>query len=415
MIEALYNPVSNYKMKRGEGIFLYDDKGFDYIDCASATFNLSLGYSHPAVLEAMQDQANKLVHVTSSFQTEPVNKLAAELVKVAPAEIKKAHLKVSSGSAANEGAVKMVQRATGARDIITMFRSHHGQTNLTASISGNAFRRKGLENVYPNLIVPDPYCKRCFYGSSESRCKMLCVDRIEQFIEYASRGDVAAVMIEPISGNGGNIIPPDGYFTKLQRFCKERGIKIIMDEIQTGIGRTGYMFASEYFNIDPDIITIAKGLGGSGAQIAAILTTDEMSGLPASEHSFTYGSNSMAAAAAIATLQIISEPSFLENVRRTGSYIKNRLESSLAEHPNIFDIRGLGLMIGVEISDKNGEKLPDLTNRLAEKAMDYHLILRTSQYGRGNVLKIRPPLITTIEEAELICERFEKLIMEECK
>lgn len=412
--EAVYTPVSDKRFSRGEGIYVFDEDGVPYLDCASATFNLSLGYSHPAVLRAMREQADQLIHVTSSFQTDVINRLSARLVELAPGKMTRTHLKVSSGSAANEGAIKMAQRATGARDIITLFRSHHGQTGITASISGNSFRRANMVDVHANrLLVPDPYCKRCFFGQREGSCGFMCVDRIEQFIQYASRGDVAAVMIEPISGNGGNIVPPIGYFSALQKFCRERGIKMIMDEVQTGIGRTGYMFASEYFGVEPDAITVAKGLGGSGAQIAGIITTDELSGLPASEHSFTYGSNLMAAAAGLATLDIISEPSFLANVQITGNYIMDRLQQTLGGHRNVFDIRGVGLMIGIELVADDGSPSSDLTNHLAAKAMEYGLILRTSQYGQGNVLKIRPPLILTLTQAEELCTRFERLIQSE--
>ena len=409
--EAVYTPVSEKRMSRGEGIYLFDEDGVQYLDCASATFNLSLGYSHPAVLQAMREQAENLIHVTSSFQTDVINRLSARLVELAPGNMTRTHLKVSSGSAANEGAIKMAQRATGARDIITLFRSHHGQTGITASMSGNAFRRANMVDVHPNrLLVPDPYCKRCFFGQDEGDCGFMCVDRIEQFIQYASRGDVAAVMIEPISGNGGNIVPPAGYFSALQTFCRQNGIKIIMDEVQTAFGRTGHMFASEYFGVEPDAITVAKGLGGSGAQIAGIITTEELAGLPASEHSFTYGSNLMAAAAGLATLEIISQPAFLANVQATGNYIMNRLKLTIGEHRNVFDIRGVGLMIGVEMVADDGTPSSDLTNHLADKAMDYGLILRTSQYGRGNVLKIRPPLILTMDQADELCTRFERLI-----
>lgn len=408
---SVYQDVSRVRMVRGEGIYLYDEFGTSFIDCASATFNLSLGYGHPAVLRAMRDQADELVHVSSSFQTEVINELCRRLVGLATPGMSRVHLKVSSGSAANEGAVKMAQRATGARDIITLFRSHHGQTGMTASMSGNAFRRASLVDVHPNrLVVPDPYCKRCFYGLSPQTCAMACVDRIDQFIEFASRGDVAAIMVEPISGNGGNIVPPDGYFQALQTFCRERGIKLIMDEVQTGIGRTGRMFASEHFDVAPDAITVGKGLGGSGAQVAGIITTEELAGLPAWEHSFTYGSNLMAAAAGLATLDVVAQPAFLENVRWTGDYIRHRLSSTLADHPNVFEVRGVGLMIGVEIVDSDHAPSSALTNHLATQASNHGLILRTSRYGHGNVLKIRPPLILTMDQAEQLCDRFEALI-----
>jgi 4-aminobutyrate aminotransferase-like enzyme len=411
---AVYYPTSATKMVRGTGVYLFDEDDRCYLDCASGTFNLSLGYGHPAVLAAMREQAESLVHATSSFQTEVINRLCARLAALAPGALRRVHLKVASGSEANEGAVKMAQRATGARDVITLFRSHHGQTTLTASISGNAFRRLPLVDVSPNrLIVPDPYCQRCFYGKEPGSCGFACVERIDQFIEFASRGDVAAIMVEPVSGNGGNIVPPPGYFTTLQQFCRDRGIKLILDEVQTGIGRTGRMFAAEHFGVEPDAITVGKGLGGSGAQIAGILTTEELAGLPITEHSFTYGANLMAAAAAIATLDVIADEDFLANVRRTGDYIQDRLRANLGSHRNVFDVRGLGLMIGVEFVDDAGQPSSALTNRLAERGLDHGLILRTSRYGHGNVIKIRPPLILTMPEAELLCDRFETLVAQE--
>lgn len=408
---ALYYPVSARKMVRGEGVFLFDDEGNSYLDCASATFNLSLGYSHPAVLAAIKEQAEQLIHVSSGFQTDPINRLSRRLADLAPAPITKTHLKVCGGSEANEGAVKMAQRATGKSDVMTLFRAHAGQTMMMTSMSGNAFRREPFQTLFHNsLQVPDPYCHRCFYGQTRDTCGVLCTDRLYDFVEYASSGSIAAFMVEPISGNGGNIVPPEGYFDSLRAFCNELGIKLILDEVQTGIGRTGRMFAAEHFGVEPDAMTLAKGLGGSGAQVAAILTSDELAGMPADQHSFTYGSNVLAAAAANATLDVIDDEEFLANVRATGERILGRLEEMKKTYAVIDDVRGVGLMIGVEIAKADGTPDVELTNELARKAMDFGLIIRTSRYGRGNVLKIRPPLILTLEQADYLCDGFEQLL-----
>ncbi|MFG2531020.1 aspartate aminotransferase family protein [Streptomyces sp. NPDC048516] len=408
---AVYYPVSDLRITRGSGIYVTDSDGRDYIDCASATFNLSLGYGHPGVLRAIREQSEKLIHATSSFQTDVINKLSARLVELAPKRLTKAHLKVSGGSTANEGAIKMAQRATGNRDVVTLFRSHVGQTMAMAGLSGNAFRKKSLPiTAVGGLQVPDPYCLRCFYGQERDSCGLMCVDRIADFLEYASSGSVAAVLVEPISGNGGNIVPPDGYFTRLRELCDTYNVKLILDEIQTGIGRTGRMFAADHFGVEPDAMTVGKGLGGSGAQVAAILASDELSGLPANDHSFTYGANLLSAAAALATLEVIDDPAFLANVRTTGAVIMERLSGIRSLVPCVADVRGVGLMIGVEIVNSEGRPSAELTNHLAQRAMDFGLVLRTSRYGHGNVLKIRPPLILTVEEAHLICDRFEALL-----
>lgn len=412
--EHIYYSVSDTMMLRGEGIHVYDADGNDYIDCASATFNLSLGYGHPAVLKAITEQAQQLVHVTSSFQSRPINELVAKLVELSPKDLTKVHLKVSSGSAANEGAIKMAQVATGRRDVISLFRSHLGQTMMMASLSGNGFRKAPFPLVYPGgLQVPDPYCYRCFYNQKRETCGLLCVSRIDDFIEYASSGQVAAIVVEPISGNGGNIVPPDGYFQALRELCDDNDIVLIFDEIQTGIGRTGRMWAAEHFGVTPDAITTAKGLGGSGAQVAGILTNERLAGLPGHHHSFTYGANLLSAAAANATLDIVSQPEFLANVRATGNHILGRLEDMRRRYSQIGDVRGVGLMIGFEMETDDGSPNVALTNHLASRAMRHGLIMRTSRYGYGNVLKIRPPLTLTLTEADLICDRLESLFTEE--
>lgn len=410
---AIYYPVSDVRMVRGEGIHVYDDSGNRYIDCASGTFNLSLGYSHPAVVAAIQKQAESLVHMTSTFQTDPVNTLVGQLIDTSPPNLVKVHLKVGGGSEANEGAIKMAQHATGRGEVISLFRSHHGQTMMMTSLSGNAFRKAPFPLLYPgSLQVPDPYCMRCFYGQRRETCGLMCVERIDDFLEYASGGQVAAIILEPVSGNGGNIVPPEGYLPRLREFCDEHDIVLIFDEIQTGIGRTGRMFAAEHFGVQPDAITVGKGLGGSGAQIAGILTNERLAGLPAHHHSFTYGANPLAAAAAVATLEIIAQPAFLADVRSTGAHIMRRLEALQRQLPVIGDVRGLGLMIGVELVQPGGAPAVEFTNEVARRGLAHGLLLRTSRYGYGNVVKIRPPLILTLDQADDICDGFEALLRE---
>lgn len=412
--DQIYYPVSDVCMVRGEGIYLYDEDGKQYIDCASATFNLSLGYSHPVIVKAIQEQAERLIHATSAFQTESVNRVVRRLIQESPANLVKAHLKVSDGSEANEGAVKMAQLATGRREVITLFRSHHGQTMMMTSYSGNAFRRAPFPVLYPgSLQVPDPYCFRCFYGRQRETCGLMCVERIDDFLEYASGGQVAAMIVEPIAGNGGNIVVPDGYLPRLREFCDSHDIVLILDEVQTGIGRTGRMFAAQHFGVEPDAITVGKGLGGSGAQIAGILTSQRLAGLPAHHHSFTYGGNTLAAAAAAATLDIVAEPEFLAGVRATGAHILARLRHLQRRHRAIGDVRGVGLMIGIElVAGADNAPAVALTNEIARRGMEHGLVLRTSRYGRGNVLKIRPPLILTLDQADDICDRLDALLGE---
>lgn len=411
VIGNIYYHVEDVRMEKGEGIYIYDSEGNEYVDCASATFNLVLGYSNKEVLDAVKEQMDKLVHTTSSFQTAAINNMVERLVSIAPKNLTKVHPKVCGGSVANEGAIKMAQYATGKRDVISLFRSHLGQTYMMMNLSGNAFRREPFPPACSmGLQVPDPYCYRCFYKQKPETCNMLCVERINDFIEYGSSGQVACMMVEPISGNGGNIVPPMGYLRALKKLCEEHGMALILDEIQTGFGRTGKMFAAEYYEVEPNIMTVAKGLGGTGFQVAAILAEEKYAGMEGHHHSFTYGSNVLAAAAASKTLEIIARPGFLENVQAVGHYIMERLYKMQERFKFMGDVRGVGLMIGIEIVDSEGNPDVALTNKIAKNAMEYGLILRTSRYGFGNVFKIRPPLIITMAEAEELCDRLERTL-----
>jgi 4-aminobutyrate aminotransferase len=406
-------PAQNVVIDRGEGVWLHDVDGRRYLDCAAGTFNLSLGYSHREVLDVVREQMEKLIHCTSSLQNEPVNRLVRKLAEVAPKNLTRVHPKVSSGSVANEGAVKMAQYVTGKRDVISFFHSHHGQSMMTLSISGSASRREPYPALYEaGLQVPGPYCYRCFYKLTPDTCNFLCVERIHDFLEHAGSGRVACMILEPITGNGGNVVPPPGWLQAIRALCDERGIMLIFDEIQTGIGRTGKMFAADHFGVSPNAMTLSKGLGGTGFQVSAILTEESLGAFPAHHHAFTYGANVLAAAAAAKTLEIVGRPGFLDHVTAMGDYIMERLRAAQRRHRFIGDVRGVGLMIGAEIVAPDGAPDVDRTNRIARAALDHGLIIRTSGYGHGNVIKIRPPLIIQAHEAEYLCDHLDALLAE---
>jgi 4-aminobutyrate aminotransferase len=241
----------------------------------------------------------------------------------------------------------------------------------------------------------------------------MCVSRIEDFIKYASNGNVAALIIEPILGNGDNIISPDGYLQAIRDFCSERGIVLIFDEVQTGVGRTGHMFACQHFGVTPDILTLSKGLG-AGFPMAAVLCNDKFLGLRTEYVSFTYGGNLVSAAASLKALEIIESPLFLKNVQNTGNYIFNRLKSFEKEYDFIINSRGVGLMIGFEVIDDEKNENLSLTHKIVKIAYENKMLLRTSRYNRGNVIKIRPALNITLDEAKRVCDTI-KIIFETVK
>ncbi|MCW3464143.1 aspartate aminotransferase family protein [Chitinophaga nivalis] len=405
---------SNVQFTKGKGIRLYTPQEEEYIDAVSGTFNIALGYSHPELTEHLKTQLENLVHVSSSFNGDLVQQVLTSILEHAPDHITDGWLRDIIGSTANEGAVKIANKYNGKNEVISLSMSHHGQTLYATSISGNAFRRKSLSSTLfiQHGTVPAPYCYRCPYSAKGApACGFLCTEAIYDYIQYSSSDNVSCIILEPILGNGGNIVPPEGYFQRIKKICDELEIVLIADEVQTGIGRTGHMFASGYYDIQPDIITLAKGLGGTGIPAAAILYRSELAVLEKFEHSYTSGGNLLSLAAAQKTMEIVSREGFLENVRTNGVLLGQLLQQLQEAYPQVIgDVRGIGYMWGLEIVDKDGAPDVALTNRLIEMAFtDHQLILRGSRYGFGNVLKVRPALTATADDIVLICDRLRQL------
>jgi 4-aminobutyrate aminotransferase-like enzyme len=403
----------NVHFTKGNGIRLYTSRNEEYLDAVSGTFNISLGYSHPEVVEVLKQQVEDLIHVSSSFSGDLANDVLQSILTHAPEGITDGWMRDIIGSTANEGAVKIANKFNGRNEVLSLSLSHHGQTLFTTAISGNAFRRKSFSHTMStrNAVIPAPYCYRCPYGAIHPGCGYLCAEAIYDYVEYGSSDNVSCIIMEPILGNGGNIIPPAGYFEKIRQICDELNIVLISDEVQTGIGRTGYMFASQYFDIKPDIITLAKGLGGIGIPTAAILYKPQFSVLEKFEHSYTSGGNLLALSATQKTMEIVSRDGFLQQVRDNGVVLGNLLYALKDAYPHIIgDVRGMGYMWGMEIVTKDGSPDVYLTNKIIDLALqDHKLILRGSRYGFGNVVKVRPALTATVEDIEEVCARLGKV------
>ncbi|MBF0443351.1 MAG: aspartate aminotransferase family protein [Oligoflexales bacterium] len=387
----------------GRGIYLYID-GIKYIDCASGTFNLSLGYSAEEVVESVCDQVRSCSHLSSQYTAGKSAEIFDMLKPYLPSHIEAFWFRDIIGSTANECAVRIAQKATGRSDIISVFLSHHGQSLAATGISGNAFRHSSFS--YPvagSIKIPAPDCFNCFYAQTRGRCGLLCAERLTDFIEYASSGKVAAFIIEPILGNGGNIVPEEGYFKKIREICDRNGILIIADEVQTGFGRTGSFFASNGFARDlrPDIITFAKGAGGIGIPVAGVLMRKELDVLEPWEHSTTSGANPLALAALEGTIRYFEKYNVIGNVEKQSSLLQKGLNLLAANHPYIFNVRGRGLMYAFDMAERGDV---DLFLKIAEKN---RLILRTSRYVFGRSVKVRPPLIVTTAEIREILVKLE--------
>jgi len=402
-----YHELGDTKLVRGEGVRVWDADGRELLDCVSGTFNLILGHNHPEVVATIKEQSDELIFASAMFQTEATNTVMAQLVALSPPNLTRVSLRSNSGSTANEGAIKIAQHHTGRSDVIVPFRGHVGQTIAATAMNGMARMREPFPQLLAGAIrVPDPYCLRCFYRQQPETCGFWCVDRIDDFLTYASSGSVACMIIEPISGAGGNIVPPPGYLQHLKTFCEEREIVLIFDENQTALGRTGHMFAADAFGVAPHMMTVSKGLSGSGLPLAAILTEDRLVGMERSQHGFTYGGHQLAAAAAVTTLKVVQRPGFLEHVRDVGGALLAWLRELQADHPRVCDVRGMGLMLGIEVVEDDGSKSNRRAKALHAALLERSVVTRVSEHGLGNVIELRPPLILAHEDARLIADRF---------
>jgi len=377
-----------------KGLWIGLKNGRNVLDAESGTFNLPLGYYHEKVERAVQQQQPSFL--PSDFDHEQLQMLRKKLQEIGhPFGLERLWFRDLTGSTANECAVKIAQLYTGKSGIVSFDKSHHGQTITTTAISGNDFRREGI----PANTVP--YAHRLPLGATLHDLETL----------YTSQnGNIAAIFIEPVLGNGGNIMHQPDFLKDIRGFCHEHDIILVVDEVQTGIGRTGEMLGCETLKIEPDIVTLAKGLA-NGYPIGAVLMRQEFDILASHQHSFTSGSHLSSAAAANATLDIISEPHFLETVRRNALLIKHGLLQLKRKHPCIGEVRGVGFMWGFDVITPKLEPDAFKTNAIVKTGIEkYNLRLRSSQYSRGNVVKVRPALIATPEELHEIIHRLDQTI-----
>ena len=375
----------------GNGIYLsaHDEQ---YIDCASGTFNVSLGYSAKEVVEALHQQLDRLAHLTSEHTRDASTRIFESMREYLPPQIGAFWFRDITGSTANEAAIRIAQKATGNTDIFSLFLSHHGQSVAATGISGNAFRHRSFTLPFPGSVkIPAPDCGNCFFGQTPDRCGLICATRLADFVEYTSSGRVAALIIEPVLGNGGNVVPPDGYFREIRRVCDDLGILIIADEVQTGFGRTGTFFASTGVARDlrPDIITFAKGAGGIGIPVAGVLMRADLDVLEPWEHSSTAGANPLSLTALEETVRYIRDHDVLANVASVEKPLLDGLRALERDYVTVSNARGVGLMQAFDLPDS------DAVHRFLPIAKRHGLIMRGSRYGFGRAVKVRPPLIIT--------------------
>lgn len=362
-------------LDHGHGVKVYDKDGNEYLDFFAGIAVNNVGQTNEKVVEAIKNQAEKMIHTSNIYYNEPAAILAEKLAN-------KSHFTKTffsnSGAEANEAAIKLARKATGKGEIITALQSFHGRTMLTVTATGQDQFSAPFKPLPPGF-------KHVPYNDLKA-------------MEDAISDDTAAIMLEVVQGEGGVNVANQDYMNGIQKLCDDNNILLIIDEVQTGVGRCGSFFAHDLFGIKPDIVSLAKGLGG-GVPIGATLATEEVaSAFVPGDHGSTFGGNPLAAAAADAAIDVIDEKNLSQNAKEMGVYLKDKLNTLKDKYDFVSDVRGLGLLVGIELTMEGGS----IVDKMREKGV---LINCTA----GNVLRIAPALIITKEDIDVMVEKLDEV------
>jgi len=391
---------------RGEGAMVEDVDGNRFLDFNAGIAVVATGHCHPRVVEAIQQQAARLIHMSGTdFYYEEMVALAEKLSEIAPGEAPRRISFGNSGTEAIEGAIKLARYATRRDKIIAFFGSFHGRTLGALSLTARkVVQREGFGPLLPGVAhAPYPYCYRCPFGKEPESCAVECVKFIENTLlkTIAPAEETAAIVVEPVQGEGGYIVPPRKFFEELERVARRNGILLIFDEVQSGMGRTGKMWAAEHFDAVPDIFAVAKGIA-SGLPLGATVARADLMTWPPGAHASTFGGNPVSCAAALTTIALLQEE-LVENAARMGAYLMDRMREWPRHFPVVGEVRGLGLMIGVElVRDQNTrEKAPQLRDRVVQRAFERGLLV----LGAGeNTIRLSPPLVVNRDQCDFALE-----------
>lgn len=391
------NPIP---MVKAEGVYFWDADGKRYLDFAAQLVNTNVGHQHPKVVKAIQDQAAQLTFASPSMATEPRGLLGKKLAEITPGDLKKTFFTLG-GAEANENAIKIARFYTGRHKILARYRSYHGATHGAIALTGD-YRRLPVEPAMPGVVhFLDPYCYRCPFGlsSDKDHCCRQCIKHVEEIIEYEGADQIAAIIMEGVTGTNGLIIPPDDYWPRIREICDQYGILLISDEVMSGWGRTGEWFAVDNWGVVPDIITTAKGLTSGYVPLGAVIVRERIAKFFDDKVLFaglTYNGHALACAAALATIEAYEEDKIFENAKKVGKHLGECLEELKAKHPSVGDVRYIGLFSGLELVKNRETKEPmDLT-----PLKNFLIANGVYVFNFKNVLFVVPPLVITEEQLD---------------
>ncbi len=398
VISPSYPRVYPFVMDYGKGSEVWDVDGNRYIDLAAGLGVASTGHSHPKVVEAIQKQAERFIHISSDYYHEPWIELSERLASIAPFSEPARIFLANSGTEAVEAATKLARKHTGRPQFIAFFGGFHGRTmGSLAFTASKSIYREGFQPIaggVTHVPYPDPY--RPVLRSTNGDYGETVIEYIENvvFKHLVPAEECAGILVEPIQGEGGYIVPPDSFLPALRQLCDKYGILLVTDEIQSGLGRTGKWWAGDHWNVEPDIVTSAKAIA-SGIPLGAIIARESVMDWPSGAHGNTYGGNPIACSAALASLDLI-ENGLIQNAAEVGEYTLDALSEIQVRHPSIGDVRGKGLMIGIDfVKDRETkEYAKNLRDRVVWNAFEYGIVT----FGCGeSTIRLSPPLGITRE------------------
>jgi len=398
---AMVDKVQPVIIEKANAATVTDTAGKQYIDCFSGIAVTNAGHCNEKVVEAAKAQIDKLIHCCSYvYYSQPTADLAEKLAQITPGRLQKTFFG-SGGAEAIEGAMRLAKQFTEKTEFIALQASFHGRSYATLSITGNVSRKKrGGPYMVGCTFLPAPYCYRCFYELKYPGCRLRCARALEDIIRFNTYDSVAAFVAEPILGEGGIITPPDDYFLEIEKITKQHGILLLIDEVQTGFCRTGKMFAIEHYQVEPDILVMAKGIA-DGFPLSGFIAREEIAdSFKPGDHLSTFGGNPVSCAAALANVEFLEEQKLADQARKKGEFLKAQLETLKVKHKMIGEVRGKGLMIGIELV-RDQHKTPANTegNKIREFCLEHGLLVGLGGVF-GNVVRIQPPAVITQSQME---------------
>lgn len=404
-------PCMNYfyeepvQMVRGSMQYLYDEHDKQYLDCFSGVSVMNCGHCNPTITAKTIEQLTTLQSTTAIYPTQPVVDLAEKLASVAPGNLKRSFF-VNSGSEAIETGVLVAKTYNQKTDLLNITHSLHGRTHLTSSLTSVGMWRTPFDNYGGIHTLPNAYCYRCVYNTTPDKCDMHCVKQIDTYISNYTNRNFSAMICETVQGNGGIIVPPQDYYTALKEVLAKHEMLLILDETQNAFGRLGEMFGINNYNVVPDIITGAKALG-NGLPIGFMITTDEIAKPFTRPSASTLGGNLVSSTTGLAVINYIQDNDLCNHSKTLGAYVKQQLINMQDKHKIIGDVRGLGLMIGVELVGEDKKPIPAVLDAVLEDMKNKGFILGKSGIQR-NVINVMPTLVATKDDMDNMLTELDK-------